>query len=528
MRGLIHDGIRATIGWGLVALGWILELVHRLRLATFNRRQAELVRLYGIREDTPLRDLDSITIQALAREAFGAGETRLAETSGSTKEPKRVPYTRARIRAVKWTFIDAFARAYARLPIRRKSLYVFAAIGADRSLTGLLLEEERSPSYLAALQAPYRLERCPELSDLSRAYGGAAVRLFFIAASNPGVLYATNPSTLVAFFEDLRARWSKTSRLVREFHRDPAGFPESLRRIARKLESRGAPRRLAKIAASASPLSLHEIAPGVEAYACWTGGYVRPFLDALERDLPPHRYALIPMYAMSTETIETIPHYRDGRTTFLPLAPGVLYEFLEENGPNEPRNLLSPRALEQDRDYMLVVSDAHGLRRYQTQDVFRVEGFTRGLPELRFVRRTGLAYSFTGEKLTGDHALLAFEHARREFPALAGRFLSLFPSSPRDSRPHYVAVAAGSPEGLDLEAIARRIDDALSSVNIEYREKRAADRLGPIVARAVGLEALARILASHPRAGQTSSDAWASQLKFLPLHPRLWEEPVDT
>ena len=46
------------------------------------------------------------------------------------------------------------------------------------------------------------------------------------------------------------------------------------------------------------------------------------------------------MYAMSTETIETVPHFRaDSEPAFLPLAPGVLYEFLElteEGAPDEP------------------------------------------------------------------------------------------------------------------------------------------------------------------------------------------------
>ena len=57
---------------------------------------------------------------------------------------------------------------------------------------------------------------------------------------------------------------------------------------------------------------------------------MKPFLDRLAKHLPAPRYKLIPMYSMSTETIETLPNFRGEDVAFLPIAAGVVYEFIEE------------------------------------------------------------------------------------------------------------------------------------------------------------------------------------------------------
>ena len=62
-----------------------------------------------------------------------------------------------------------------------------------------------------------------------------------------------------------------------------------------------------------------------------------------------------------------------------------------------------------------------------------------GIPDLRFLRRSGLAYSFTGEKLTGEQLAEAFGIIRGDYPAMEGAdFLTCFPSQPdTDPIPHY-------------------------------------------------------------------------------------------
>ena len=154
MRGLLNDALRWLIGTALSGLGLVLEIIHRLKMHTFSWRQERLRKRYGISADTPIlsygAELESHIAAAAAR---ASGDVTFALTSGSTAQPKRILYTRRRLRSVGLTFLSVFARSYWALPIRRKSLYLFSALDKDDSLTSMLLDENEVPNYLATLQA---------------------------------------------------------------------------------------------------------------------------------------------------------------------------------------------------------------------------------------------------------------------------------------------------------------------------------------------------------------------------------------
>ena len=498
MRATVNDLLRFAIAQCICVAGALMRRVQQVRLRTFTINQRRLKRKY-------------------------AGETtdknrrgRFAITSGSVGNPKRILYTKRRLRLVKFVFSDMFVRACWTFHIKRTGLYVFSSFEPDESLTSLLLEEIDLPHYLAMLQAPYRVERHPAVRALAAEYGATAVRLWLIAIANPGVLYSTNPSTLSTFFDELNNHWREGSSLIRHWCRDSQRFNRDLRKIARRIDSRGSAQRLQAIATSATPLPIECWAPAVKAYICWTGGYVQPFLDRLQQYLPPPRYRLIPMYSMSTETVETSSHFakRDD-LSFLPLAPGVVYEFLDET---DRERLLDPTDLKPGKVYEMIVSDAHGLRRYHTADLFLCRRQIGELPDLVFVRRRGLEYSFTGEKLTAEQVSLAFAQLRQQRPTLlAEKYLTCVPSAPPNALPHYTVVVLGDrAESLDLDEIAARCDELWCRVNCEYCSKRASGRLGPV-----------RVIESNTSdfAGRFSLESWESQFKFLPFCPHLtWRD----
>jgi hypothetical protein len=101
-----------------------------------------------------------------------------------------------------------------------------------------------------------------------------------------------------------------------------------------------------RIAESPHPLSISEMFPALGAFACWDGAYVCPFIEQIRRYLPESRYRHLPMYSMS-ETIETIAVTGRGKPMFMPLAPGVLYEFIEEGESDHPANILMSHQLRQ-------------------------------------------------------------------------------------------------------------------------------------------------------------------------------------
>ncbi|MCA1576192.1 MAG: GH3 auxin-responsive promoter family protein [Acidobacteria bacterium] len=483
----MNDLLRAAIGFCIRKIGVLLSYVQDRRIRKF--------KLSGLRPD---------------RRTDG----RYALTSGSAGDPKRILYTSRRLRTVKLVFSDMFARACCAFRIKRTSLYVFSSFEPDESLTSLLLEEVDLPNYLTTLQAPYRVQRHAAMRALAAEYGPTAVRLWLLTIANPGVLYATNPSTISTFFDELTEHWREGSLLIRNWCEDDKRFNVDIRKIARRLNSTGSQQRLQTVAASDGPLPLAVWAPAVEAYICWTGGYVKPFLERLQQYLPPARYRLIPMYSMSTETLETSSYFANGDVFFLPLAPGVLFEFIDEND-----NFLGPTELQPGKLYEMVVSDGYGLRRYHTKDLFLCRRKIRTLPDLVFVRRSGLEYSFTGEKLTAEQCTIVFEQLRTQYPAVfANKYLTCVPSQSSHAIPHYKVLLVGERDkNIELDSLAACCDELLSQVNCEYRAKRASGRLGAVTFIVTGTREFAERFAAHR--------GWESQFKFLPLCPHLiWND----
>lgn len=320
MRAYINDSLRAAISYvilylGLLACGW-----QRVQLLAFGFNQRRLKRKYGITRDTPVLLYGPEVVQSIRAKADN--DAKFATTSGTTGKPKELLYTKRRLLALKLAFSKMFAGACYSFRLKRTSLYVFSSFEADTSLTSLLLNESALPHYFSTLQAPYRVQHHPAIHALVSKYGATAVRLWLLTLSNPGVLYSTNPSTISTFLDALINDWQRSSELIRDWYYAPASFAPEAHHIASRLASRGCGKRLKQIANSHAPLPLSQCAPAVAAYICWTGGYVKPFLDRLATHLPTPRYELIPMYSMSTETVETLPYFRDREAAFLPYAPG--------------------------------------------------------------------------------------------------------------------------------------------------------------------------------------------------------------
>ena len=516
MSELVNDALRFIIARIIMLLGIALDLRQKFRIARFADNQRRLKRKYRLHADTPVVSYGPRVIESIRHAAARAGnDARFALTSGSTGEPKKILYTSRRLRTLKFTFTDMFARAVRAYGLKRTSLYVFSSFSQDASLTSMLLDESKLPVYFSTLQAPYRIQHHRSIRTLVSQYGASAVRLWLIAITNPGVLYATNPSTISTFFDELQTNWLPCSRLATDWHNDVDKFDPTLRRFVRRVTSRGSTKRLRLIATSARPIPLEQLAPAVQAYICWTGGYVKPFLDRLAKHLPPPRYRLIPMYSMSTETVETETVFRNGDVHFLPIARGVVYEFIAAGVADYAPNPIAPAQLTPGQTYAMVVSDSYGLRRYQTGDLFTCRRMTNGLPDLLFLRRRALEYSFIGEKVTAEQLNIVFDRLGIEHPAtLADAFLTCVPSLPLNEKPHYkIILICDSQITPDTDLLAAKCDELLSNLNCEYKNKRANGSLAP-----------ARFIhTSAALFAQGFENSWETQFKFLPLYLRTWE-----
>lgn len=519
MSAIVNDSLRLFIGVAIRTLGAVFTVAHRVRICFFSHSQTRLIRKYAISDQIPVRSYGK-ELEGLIRGVATTkrGMLRFPVTSGSTGAPKCVLFTTMRLRMLKLIFSDFYVRCCWAFSIKRTTLYVFSSFNQDESLTSMLLEENDLPSYLSTLQAPYRVHCHPAVGRLRSTYGDTAVRLWILTLSNPGVLYSTNPSTISTFFDDLQSNWEGCSRLIRDWCGNCEAFDPDVRQVARRITSKGSSERLAAIAESANAQSIDTYAPALTSYICWTGGYVKPFLDRLEKYLPAERYRLIPMYSMSTETVETIADIRSQSISFLPIAPGVLYEFREQ----EDVRLLKPHELQPDRAYSLIVSDNYGLLRYDTGDVFICRKKVGSLPDLLFQRRRNLEYSFTGEKLTADQVTAAFENIRlSDDKRLSNLFLTCIPSQPdTDPVPHYkivVVTDTSSDVQQSLGDLSKSCDRLFANINCEYKAKRDSGRLGPV--RSVRMTRSDFLKLTTGR----KSESWEAQFKFLPLYVQTWE-----
>lgn len=525
-----NEALRRGIGRTLRAVGFAMRRELDAAIRGYAESQRALRTRIGVTDTTPVRRYDAEVRRSV--EAFAAENpgTRFAYTSGSTSEPKKIAFTRERLNANKRGSLSVISRLTLARDVDDASLFIFAGLSEDDSLSSMLLDAgEAKVPFAHGLVMPASYLRVPALRALVAEYGANAARFFLLVLANPTILYSTNPSTLALFLTDVHDGWSSVTRLVRDYGHDPGRFDRALHCVVRNVASVGWRTRFAVVSRSPTPLAVAEYVPGVAYYCCWDGGYVRPFLDQLRRFLPADRYTLVPMYSMSTETVETLTYFDGPEVRFLPIAPNVLYEFLPEGAPDEPKHLVPAYALQAGQHYAMVVSDAYGLLRYQTDDLFLCKGHVGKVPDLRFVRRRGLTYSFTGEKLTDQHLTLAYASLREQFPALGdvGVQFTCIPSSPPGARvPFYRLVLAppGATPPLDLGAVEKAFDAGLSRINSEYEGKRSTGRLGPPSAVMMPYDDLAARLDPKTVAGQEAQRGWDTQFKLLPLLTRLWED----
>lgn len=525
-----NDWLRGLIRAGLPLAAWWARRRLSSRIATFDPDQAALRKAYGITPDTPVVGYDAGTRKRIEGLARARPEVRLATTSGSTGAPKALAYPPERLDAFREDSGAMGVVAFHTLRLRGASFFVLGSLTPDTSFATLVLHQGE-PGWVQGLIEPARYLSTPAMAEALEEYGATAARLWLMLLADPGMIYSTNPSTLAVFLGELHDDWDRVVGLTRAWVRGDLSEDRGLARVARRVSGAGATERLRRAAAATEPPAMEQLLPGLGAYCCWDGGYVTAFLRQIHRWMPPDRFVHVPMYAMSTETIETIAWFEDKTPHFLPLGPGVLYEFLPEGADDDPALLLRPDALEPEHLYTLVVSDPYGLRRYQTEDLFACVGRVRGLPDLRFARRRGLAWSFTGEKLTGEQLVVAFARLEQQYPALAALAaqMTVLPSWPEgQALPCYRLVIA--PPGkempaLDLAAIAVALDRVLAERNEEYAGKRGSDRLGPPSAHLLPYDTIAAALDSL-RLGKDDAGgrSWESQFKLMPLTRVSWEE----
>lgn len=489
----------------------------RIRLTRYQRDQEALARRYGLEGYEP-EPYNAATRKRILECAKKHREPKhFAWTSGTTHEPKQIFYPRCRIRALQQTYVTQAILAHRHAGLGRPAFYFLTSMAPDRSVSGLL-SREPLPWWLARTILCDSIIYVPSVAQLIDRYPQDALHLTLLLLSAPVLIAMANPSSLYLILDNTQRDWDRVRSQVNCILAED-WIREFRRRMGPAIRSREI--RARQLLTSSTRPSMKELLPELRMLYCWEGGYVQPFIDNLKQQLQDIEPLFRPMFSMSTETVAYLIHPDVSLDGGLPIYPGVCYEFIPVGHDIVARNLLKPWKLQVGRQYLMVVSDAYGLKRYQTNDLFRCVGFRHETPLLRFQGRSGLGYSFTGEKITDWQLLEVYERIRRKADIVGAAF-TCFPKLNKGSVPGYVFVRVINAQSGQADSItAAMFDQMLIEINEEYASKRKSGRLAHPEAITHSYEQLvSKLMRSDPRYSGTS----LAQFKPLPLYPVFWED----
>ena len=207
--------------------------------------------------------------------------------------------------------------------------------------------------------------------------------------------------------------------------------------------------------------------PRLKVVSCWGDASSKHFFTGLKNSMP--HAAFQPKGLLATEGVVTIPG-QQGQPVLS--AGSGFYEFLDERG-----RIHFASELEKGLRYEVVMTTSGGLYRYRTGDRVVCQGWTEGLPILRFIGRCGLVSDLVGEKLTDDFVARSLE----DIPD----FSMLVPSA--DGIPNYVLIRDACTDSL-AKNLACSLETALTK-NPQYAYARRTGQLGCLEMRVVAAPA---------------------------------------
>lgn len=425
---------------------------------------------------------------------FGQGTEVLmfAMTSGTTNRPKTIPVTRESLSDYRegWTIwgILSFDAHY---EILRRGLRPILQVASDwremttpggipcGAITGLTAHMQ-NPLVRFTYCMPYAGSR---IKDIEAKY---YVALRHSVHRNLGATIAANPATLLAIAR-LGDREKET--LIRDLANGTIDAKWNISKEIRqdlppwsKWKRKAAARRLEAIVERTGRLLPKDYWPNLCFLANWTGGTMGAYLRGYPEyfgDRPIRDVGLI-----ASEGRMTIP-VDDGTPAGILDIRHHYFEFIpEDQAEREQPDTVEATELVEGRQYFILPTTAGGLYRYQIHDLVRCVGFHGKAPLIEFLNKGAHFCSLTGEKLSEFQVVAAVAEAQRTLGLHLRSFLLL----PTWGEPPFYTLLVEETDVADSAAaqrIAEEVEAELLRRNVEYDNKRATLRLGPVRTRRI-------------------------------------------
>lgn len=396
-------------------------------------------------------------------------------TSGTTGEPKLIPATRySQARKADVMNIWAYYVAHDHPKVfDGKILGIISPEIKNRTVAGIPYGPEDGHAYNNLPESIRRLYVLPYDIFYIDDYDARYYCILRIAIEQDITTLATlNPSTYILLCQRIPTLQEKIIADIEGGTLD-AGFgipPETRLAIERSLKPN--PKRAAelkKILKEKGQLLPKYFWPHLDLIESWKGGTVKNYLKWI-----PQYFGNVPIRdfgCLSSEARSSIPMTDEGAGGVLAIQTNF-YEFIpKEDLDKKQRRVLLCNELEKGHEYLLIVTTAGGLYRYNIDDVVRVNGFFKETPIIEFIQKGHNVISITGEKVYEAHVEEAVTKAASQQNVSIRSFSA---SVIMDTVPRYVFLVEfdGQPSRDDTRKFLIAAEEELRRQNSEYDDLR--------------------------------------------------------
>jgi hypothetical protein len=251
--------------------------------------------------------------------------------------------------------------------------------------------------------------------------------------------------------------------------------------------------------------------PTIRIVNTWTGGSCGIALKTLKRQLPTQAQIRELGY-LASELRITLPVPNKGQAG-LPVINHHFFEFIKRSDW-EARNhtTLLIDQLQNHQEYYIIVTTSNGLYRYFMNDIVRVDGFIDQTPLLTFVRKGQGVTTITGEKIYENQVIEAVTKIQTQTGLNCPFFLML---ADRQSTLYRLFIETPEANKYDYTELALLVDQAMCSINIEYQQKRASQRLKPLQITPLQAKAADAFKRSYLKQGQREAQFKPQLLQYF-------------
>jgi len=222
--------------------------------------------------------------------------------------------------------------------------------------------------------------------------------------------------------------------------------------------------------------------PDLALIGCWKGGTVGTYVERFPEWFDPDKKGMVPTRDwgfLASEARGSIPLTDHGSAGVLTVSTNV-FEFvlaseLEDNqGEPDKWTFLGVESIEENQEYYIFVTTTGGLYRYDINDVIEVMGRYQNTPTIVFKRKGRGMANITGEKLSVNQLIDAFNTVGQDLTVVVNHFKA----EPDYDKSRYVFKVESDSLTEDKRlALLQGVDNRLSELNIEYQAKRKSGRL---------------------------------------------------